>query len=115
MLPYEYKGKKYLTYEERMKIFEKKEIKSVTDKEWAGDLAISALCLMLNLKKKLYVKDNYNYKMYFSFEGSSKPNDTIDLLFVNNNHFMFYIEKIIFLNFTIIKKNIIKRKFLIKK
>ncbi len=70
-----------------MKIFENKIDKISNDKEWAGDLAISALCLMLNLKINLYVKDNYNYKPYFSFEGSSKPNDAIDLLFVNNNHF----------------------------
>ena len=87
MIPNDYKRKTDLTYEERVKILENKIDKIRNDKEWAGDLAISALCLMLNLKINLYVKDNYNYKLYFSFEGSSKPNDTIDLLFVNSNHF----------------------------
>ncbi len=109
MIPDEYKGKKDLTYEERMKILENKIDKIRNDKEWAGDLAISALCLMLNLKINLYVKDNYNYKLYFSFEGSSKPNGTIGLLFVNNNNFNVLYKKIIYLNYKIIKKNIIIR------
>ena len=107
MIPNDYKRKTDLTYEERVKILENKIDKIRNDKEWAGDLAISALCLMLNLKINLYVKDNYNYKLYFSFEGSSKPNGTIGLLFVNNNNFNVLYKKIIYLNYKIIKKNII--------
>ena len=69
---------------------------------------------MLNLKINLYVKDNYNYKIYYSFEGSSKTNHSIDLLFVNNNHFNVLYKKIIYLKFKIIKKKIIIEKIIIK-
>ena len=71
--------------ERRNKLNEKIE-KIKIEGEWAGDLEISATCVMLNINIYLYIKDNFYYSPYFKFEVVQNPTDIIDLLFVDLNH-----------------------------
>ena len=71
-------------------------------------MEISGICLMLNIKINLYIKDDMYYKPYFKFEGSEYPTESIDILYVNSNHFnlLFKRNKVFKLNNTITEPNI---------
>ena len=107
MIPEETNDKKILTKEERMNILNKKIEKIKEVKEWAGDLEISGICIMLNINIILYNKDDMLYKQYFKFEGSNDPNECIDMLYVNLNNFnlLFKKNKVFKLNNIISGKN----------
>ena len=108
MIPEETTDKKILTLDERQNILNKKieNIKEV--KEWAGDMEISGMCLMLNININMYIKDDIYYKPYFKFEGSEFPTERIDTLYVNSNHFNFLFKrnKLVKLNNIITESNI---------
>ena len=61
--------------------------------QWAGDLEISATCVMLNINIYLYIKDNFYYSPYFKFEVVQNPTDIIEILFVDSNHFNLLYKK----------------------
>lgn len=50
-----------LSLEERINKLNEKIVKIKIVGEWAGDLEISATCLMLNINIYLYIKDNFYY------------------------------------------------------
>ena len=83
MIPQETNENKILTLEERLNILNKKIETIKLVKEWAGDMEISGMSLMLNININLYIKDDMYYKPYFKFEGSENPTDTIDILYAN--------------------------------
>ena len=49
----------------------------------AGYLEISAFCVMLNVNINLYIRDYFNYSIYWRFESINKPEDIINLVFIN--------------------------------
>jgi len=108
IIPEETTEKKILSLDERLNILNKKieNIKEV--KEWAGDMEISDMCLMLNININLYIKDDMYYKPYFKFKGSEYPIESIDILYVNSNHFnlLFKRNKAFKLNNIITEPNI---------
>ena len=71
-------------------------------------MEISGICLMLNIKINLYIKDDMYYKPYFKFEGSEFPTESIDILYVNSNHFnlLFKRNNLVKLNNIITESNI---------
>lgn len=92
MIPSETKDRKILTDEERIEILKGKIEIINKPKEWAGDLEISALAFMLNVKIILYIKDNFYYKKYFEFVNEEEPINEIKILFEASNHFNLLIQ-----------------------
>lgn len=87
MIPEEKENGIILTYEERIEKLNTIIENINKPKEWAGDLEISAMSIMLNIKITLYIKDNFYYKKYWDFVGVEEPTDYIDLIFKSSNHF----------------------------
>ena len=55
---------KLLSKEERLNELTKLIDNINTDTEWAGDLEISGMSVMLNINIILYIKEDLNYKYY---------------------------------------------------
>ena len=61
---------------------------AMNDGEFAGDLEITTACTLFNCNIKMYILVETGYKLYFSFHQDNIENiPTINILFVNNNHF----------------------------
>lgn len=58
------------------------------DKNWAGDYEIQTTSYYLNININIVYKDLNEYKNYSYYKAPSKTEDTINLLYVSNNHFI---------------------------
>ena len=105
IIPKETSNNIRLTKEERIKELTKLIDNINTDAECAGDSEISGMSVMLNINIILYIKEDLNYKYYYKFEGSDLPNENINILFINNNHFDLLIKNNIKNNLEIISEN----------
>ena len=93
IIPEETSNNTQLSKEERLKKLNKLIDNINTDAEWGADLEISGMSVILNINITLYIKDDLNYKYYYKFEGSDLPNNNINIIFINNNHFDLLIIK----------------------
>ena len=96
IIPEETSNNIRLTKEERIKELNKLIDNINTDAEWAGDLEISGMSVMLNINITLYIKEDLNYKYYYTFEGNNLTNENINILFISLillKNFEFYLIK----------------------
>jgi len=78
---------KILTDSEKLGILNKKIELIKVPKEWADNLEISSMSILLNIKIILYTQNNYSYQQYFEYKVDKTPSYEIKILFVSSNHF----------------------------
>jgi len=78
---------KILTDSEKLGILNKKIELIKVPKEWADNLEISSMSILLNIKIILYTQNNYSYQQYFEYKVDKAPSYEIKILFVSSNHF----------------------------
>ena len=61
---------------------------ALKDGEFAGDFEITTACTLFDCNIKLYILTNDGYKLYYRYNPLLLENiQTINILFINNNHF----------------------------
>ena len=64
-----------------------------TPKTYTGDIEIAATAHFLGININIVINDNFNYKSYWYYRSIQDTNETINILYINSNHFILLIRK----------------------